>query len=294
MKRLKCLLNPAILAAAILCCLAGCATRPGNSSSHRIAVRIAVRIALLSDPHCNLKTNGEDAKFKGRFDKAIAAVNAEKVDLVLIAGDLTQDGKAAEMEEFKRQIKKFRAPVHYVPGNHDVGHKFNSGKSQGTVTAERVAFYEKQLGPSFFARRTSGIRVIGINGSILGSGLNREQAFWSLMESELSESRNLPTIVFSHYPLFVGRPDEPGGGYWNIEPEPRRRLLQLFKRAHITTMLNGHLHYTLVQRNDGILFIGTPPVSFGLPRGKQPEGWTLIQLPAQGEATFEFRNIEQP
>src|SRR5437899_316468 len=54
------------------------------------AAKVLARVALLSDPHVNRATNGDAANFKARFEKAIAQVNAAKVDIVLIAGDLTQ------------------------------------------------------------------------------------------------------------------------------------------------------------------------------------------------------------
>jgi 3',5'-cyclic AMP phosphodiesterase CpdA len=253
--------------------------------------KILARIALVSDPHVNRATNGMNATFKSHFEKTIAAVNSAKVDFILIAGDLTQSGQPEEIGDFKNQIKRFRAPVWLVPGNHDVGHKFNSGKSEGTVTPERVELYEKKLGASFFAQKKSGIRVIGINSSLLGSGFERENAQWKFCEKQLANPSDAPAILFMHYPPFLKTTDEPGGQYYNIEPEPRRRLLALLKQGGVKTVLTGHLHRQLVNRNDGILFVTTPPVSFGLPKGS-PEGWTLISLPAEGEAKWEFQTIE--
>lgn len=253
--------------------------------------KILARVALLSDTHTTRATTGDQAAYKGHLDRAIEAVNATKVDVVLIAGDLTKSGKAEEMDDFQSQIKRFEAPVWFVPGNHDVGNKLNSGK-EDRITSERVQNYEKKLGASFFARKRSGVRVIGVNSPLLGSGLPREAEMWKLLEKELSLPGRTPVIVFSHYPLFVGAADEPGGAYWNIEPEPRRRLLALLRRAGVKTVLSGHLHRLLVNRNDGILFLTTPPISFGLPKGKQPEGWTLITVPKTGEVQFEFQTIK--
>src|SRR6266568_4849686 len=138
------------------------------------AAKVLARVALLSDPHVNRATNGDASNFKAHFDKAIAQVNAAKVDFVLIAGDLTQSGLPEEFADFKNHIKALRAPVFFVPGNHDVGHKFNSGQINGTVAAERVEAYEKSLGPSWFTKKKAGVRIIGINSSLLGSGFARE------------------------------------------------------------------------------------------------------------------------
>ena len=60
----------------------------------------------------------------------------------------------------------------------------------------------------------------------------------------------------------------------------------------VKVVLTGHLHRELIHRRDGILFVTTPPVSFGLPKGKQAEGWTLVTVPASGEAQAEFKHIK--
>jgi 3',5'-cyclic AMP phosphodiesterase CpdA len=251
---------------------------------------VVARVALLSDTHTNRGTNGDQSLYREHLDKVIAAVNAAHVDLVLVAGDLTQDGKPGELADFRKQIKGLRAPVWFVPGNHDVGNKLLPGH-ENCVTAERVAAFEKTMGPSFFSRRRSGLRVIGINSPIFGGDLPREAQMWAFLERELAKPSARPTIVFMHYPAYVTSVDEPGGDYWNVEPAPRRRLLALIKRSGVGTVLSGHLHRQLINRHDGILFVTTPPVSFGLPQGKQPEGWTLVLVPAQGEAEIEFKSI---
>ena len=248
------------------------------------------RIALVSDTHTNPGTNVDRARYQGYLEQVIAEVNDAKVDVVLMAGDLTEDGSPEELASFREQIKRFRAPVLFVPGNHDVGNKLIPGKG-GTVTAKRVANYEMKMGPSFFVRQLAGVRVIGINSPIFGSGFPQEQAMWKLLEKELAKPSPQPTVVFSHYPAFVKTPGEGGGDYWNIEPEPRRRLLALLQQGGVRAMLTGHLHRELINRHEGILYATTPPVSFGLPAGKQAEGWTLVTLPAQGEAQAEFRHI---
>jgi hypothetical protein len=52
-----------------------------------------LRFALLSDPHVTRGTKEDQPFYRGRLESVIAAVNAEQVSFVLIAGDLTQDGK---------------------------------------------------------------------------------------------------------------------------------------------------------------------------------------------------------
>lgn len=257
----------------------------------RAESNILARVALLSDSHMNLATNGEQAAYAAHFQKAIADANAAGVDFVLIAGDLTQSGKPEEYAAFKANLANARAPVWVVPGNHDVGAKFDSGNPEHTTLA-RVATYEKWMGQSWFATNCAGVRVIGINSSILGSGFACETQMWNFLETELSRPVPEPTLLVLHYPIFVNELDEPGGKYWDIEPAPRARLYALLKQGGVKTVLSGHLHRPLVNRRDGILFVTTPPTSFGLPAGEQAEGWMLITLYRDGKVTEVFRAIK--
>jgi Icc protein len=251
---------------------------------------VMARIALVSDTHTTRGTKDDQPKYRARLDQVMAAANAAKVDLVLIAGDLTENGSPDELSDFQNQIKGFKAPVLFVPGNHDVGNKLIPGKG-GTVTTERVAAFEKSLGPSFHAQTRAGVRVIGVNSPIFGSGFDQEKAMWEFLDKELAGPAPVPTVVFMHYPPFVKKADEGGGDYWNIEPEPRARLLALLRKGGVKTVLSGHLHRDLTNRHEGILFVTTRPVSFGLPKDKQPEGWTLVTLPMEGDAQVEGQTI---
>lgn len=252
---------------------------------------VIARIALVSDTHCNRSTNADQQRYRGHLEKVIAQVNAAKVDFVVIAGDVTENGKPEELADFKDQIKSFDARVFYVPGNHDLGNKVLPGKKT-ELNAFRMSRYQMRMGPATFARDCAGVRIIGVNSPIFGSSFSQEKKMWSFLEKELSRRCPEPTIVFMHYPPFIKKPDESGGDYWNIEPEPRQRLLALLKKGGVKTVLTGHLHRDLINRHDGILYVTTRPVSFGLPKGKQPEGWTLITLRHDGEAQVESQTIQ--
>jgi Icc protein len=260
------------------------------SALQRESSTILARVALLGDSHLNLATTGDQANYAAHFEKAIEQVNAAGVNFVLIAGDLTQSGKPDEFAEFKTEISKFHVPVWVVPGNHDVGDKFNSGKS-GHVTLARIETYEKYIGPTWFSANCAGVHIIGINSSILGSGFEQEKQMWQFLENELSKPIGVPTILFMHYPLFLKDMNEPGD-YWNVDTVQRARLYGLLKQGDVKIVLTGHLHRPLVNNHDGILFVTTPPTSFGLPAGKQPIGWTLITIFKNGEATVTFQTIK--
>jgi 3',5'-cyclic AMP phosphodiesterase CpdA len=251
----------------------------------------ATRIAFLSDTHVNLRTNEPQRDYNRRLDEAIAQVNAAAVDLVLIAGDLTDGGTREQMELFKRKAKEFKAPVLFAPGNHDVG-MVGNGDVKTSITPERVRRFRRTLGPNWFAKEKAGVRVVGANSCLFGSGLKEEEEQWKFLEKELARPRGKPTLLLEHFPLFVRKVDEPRLSTWNVPPEPRQRMLALLERAGVRAVLNGHLHYPITNRLDGILLLGNATTAFGLPRGKQPEGWMLLTVPREGEVEFEFRTLK--
>lgn len=237
--------------------------------------------------------NGSEkaALHRARFEQAIAAVNRARVNLVLIAGDLTEDGKEAELKDFASLAARFEAPVCAVPGNHDIGAKVNPAKKTGP-SSERLARYESVLGPASYVRRVAGLRVVAIAGSLLGSGLPEEAAVWKLLERECAAPSKERTLLLTHYPPYTKKSDEPADPYWNVDPAPRARLLSLLRQGGVRIVLSGHLHRALdVREPDGLTICVTPPVSFGLPAGKQPEGWTLVTLSKEGGLTREFHPL---
>src|SRR5690554_6189313 len=80
-------------------------------------------VALVADTHCTRGTDEDKPMYRGRFEKAIGAVNDAQVDVVLIAGDLTSGMRSEQIHDFQQLVREFEAPAFFVPGNHDVGDK---------------------------------------------------------------------------------------------------------------------------------------------------------------------------
>jgi 3',5'-cyclic-AMP phosphodiesterase len=251
----------------------------------------AARIAFLSDTHVTLRTDESGVRNNQHLDRTIAAVNRAKVDLVLIAGDLTDNGEPEQFDLFKKQMRRFEAPVWFVAGNHDVGMASHDAV-KASITPERARRFVSKLGPTWFAREHAGVRVIGINSCLFDTGFREETEQWNFLEKELSRRNARPTLVMEHYPLFLKSADEPVNGTWNVPPKARQRLLSLLAQGEARAVLSGHLHYPITNRKDGILFLGSTAVAFGLPKGKQAVVWMLLTVPREGELLFEFQNLD--
>lgn len=71
------------------------------------------RLALLSDPHFGLHR-------AALWPEMAARIDAERPDLVLVAGDLTHRGRPAQYDAAVAALNGLAAPWRAVPGNHDV------------------------------------------------------------------------------------------------------------------------------------------------------------------------------
>lgn len=263
----------------------------GNSPQPKNSPPLA-RFALISDTHTTRGTRDDQPTYRVHLEEVIPQVNAARVDAVLVAGDLTNGGLPDQYADFREQVKGFHAPVLVVAGNHDVGDKHLPGQDpKAGVTEKRVEYFEEQAGPSFFEKDIAGVRIIGLDASLLGSGLPRETDEWAFLERAMDEPSTKPTIVFQHYPPFLKSPGEPSDHYWNLEPAPRARLLALLEKGHVNALLTGHLHRPLTNHLGPMLIQTTPPVAWGIPLGKQPEGWTLVTVLPNGEVQTEFHQI---
>jgi 3',5'-cyclic AMP phosphodiesterase CpdA len=250
-----------------------------------------IRIGFLADTHVSTRTNNRYVVYHTHFVKTIAAINAAKVDLVLISGDLTDNGAEAQMDRFKQMIKGFEAPVLFVPGNHDIGHA-GSQETKMTISPKRLTRFRKQLGPDYFERQVAGVRIIGLDSCVIGTGYKEENEQWAFLEKELAKPWREPTLLIAHYPLRRKTADEPNNGVWNAHPDAQQRLIRLAKQGGVRAVLTGHFHYPIENRLEGILFLSTSATAFGVPRDKQTTGWMLLTVPPEGEIQFQFEGLE--
>ena len=117
-----------------------------------------VRVAALGDLHCT-KTA------QGAFQPLFARIQ-EAADMLLVAGDLTDNGLPDEAQTLARELAALRIPVVAVLGNHD----FESGKEaevRQILTDAGVVVADGD------ACEVQGIGVAGVKGFCGGFGSGR-------------------------------------------------------------------------------------------------------------------------
>ncbi|MBV8937301.1 MAG: metallophosphoesterase [Alphaproteobacteria bacterium] len=216
-----------------------------------------MRIIQVSDTHLSPGKR----QFAGNWPPLAAWIADQAPDLVIHTGDVTVDG--ADIEEDLRHAAalmrslgvRFRA----VPGNHDVG---DPGHPRQPVTTERLGRWRAHFGPDRWFEDTEGVRLIGLNAMLLGSGEAEEEVQAAWLDAVMDGADGRRTAWFLHRPLFIDSPDEPDTGYWSVKPQSRARLLELARRHSVALIASGHLHRAHEFRHDGCLYLWAPASAF--------------------------------
>lgn len=82
-----------------------------------------LRVVQISDSHLFKKTSDEllGLNTEDSLERVLALVHAEQkqIDVILVTGDVSQDGSPESYLRFAAHIEKFGKPVYWLPGNHD-------------------------------------------------------------------------------------------------------------------------------------------------------------------------------
>ena len=209
-------------------------------------------VAQISDPHLN--ANG--GRLYGVTDPAaslarvVAAVNRARPDLVLLTGDVTDDGTAAAAERAARCLARLRAPLFAVPGNHDGRDAIRRclGRHSDDRSDDWCAYVEDSF----------PLRLIALDSTTEDprtADLPADELDW--LESRLAGPR--PALVFLHHPPFdtgVAWMDEMA-----IADPARHRLGACLRTAgSVRAVIAGHLHRPMRGTWYGIPVLAAPSV----------------------------------
>jgi hypothetical protein len=120
------------------------ATRVGNigiSGFKPSFGTVSYKFGLLSDVHYN-EVNTPPTMFADDFANALSVFNSENVALTVICGDITNDGKADHLAQYKEAIKGSYAPVYTTTGNHDCSYGDVINEAQWKQYTGQDLFFE--------------------------------------------------------------------------------------------------------------------------------------------------------
>ncbi len=192
-------------------------------------------VVQLSDPHIGADWDGEDP-LPGLREMIEAVVALpDRPDAVLLSGDLTDHGGAAEYAIVRELTETIGAPVYAIPGNHD------------DRAALRAAFALPGEGddPVQWAADLGPLRLIGLDTTVPGSdggALDAARLQW--LEAELARAPDQPTLLAMHHP-----PIATGVAPWDaigLPPHDRAALVGVLEgHPQVRRVVAGHLHQTL-------------------------------------------------
>jgi len=230
-----------------------------------------ILIAQISDVHVG------GSRFKGELLRAaIEEINAAEPDVVVIAGDLTDDGYPDQYEAAAEELGGLAsARIVRVPGNHDarnVGYlrfedTFGSRDS-------RVRFEADGLHVDVVAVDTS-------KPDIDEGEVGREHYGW--IEEGFREEADLRVFVCHHHLLPV-----PMTGRERNQVLDAGDVLTLLRRSGVDLVLSGHRHVPYVWPLAGMLIVHSGTVSTLRTRGFAHPAYNLVRV-AGGQISVELR-----
>jgi len=215
-----------------------------------------LRVVQLSDLHVGKP--GHRAEMQARLNQVIRAVNARAPDLVIVTGDMAEQGHDRGLEEWAAgALLRLDAPVLAVIGNHDYGH---FPKLLNPNAPDR-GFYE--FARVFHALRLTDVTMggwefVGVDSGpsifsprILTRGMSAEtlQRLRQLVEGAATTGRR-GVVLFSHAPTRAAIDSSPAhagshrvGSLQAGAAGLETLLLDAARRGQRVLHLSGHTHW---------------------------------------------------
>ena len=239
---------------------------------------MAFTVAQVSDTHLGARTQ----LFRTNFDRVVQAIEDLHPDLVVATGDQTLDGadQDADMALAAAQFARLAPPVHFVPGNHDVGDHPERAPRQ-PVNDDRLERFRRAMGRDRWVVDHGDWRLLGLDSQIMGAH-PAETSQARLIEDALATLGHRRIAVFIHKPFFAADPDETLFDYWSVPPFARAPLRPLLDHPNLRLVASGHLHLHHETTRGPARFVWAPSAAFvvgpqdqpGLP-GERPTGLLL-------------------
>jgi len=229
--------------------------------------------AQISDSHIGFN-KAANPDVTGTLQAAIAKINAMPLapSFVLHTGDLSHLSQAEEFDTLDQSLKSVRTEkIFYVPGEHDV---LNDG---GRQYLDRYGKGTK--GQGWYSFDKGGVHFVGLVNVIdmaeggLGS-LGAEQIKW--LEDDLKGySNSTPIVVFAHIPLWEVYPQ------WGWGTRDSAEALTFLRRFGSVSVLNGHIHQTMLKVEGNITFHTATSTAFPQPQPGAAPAPGPMKVPAE-------------
>jgi Icc protein len=218
-------------------------------------------IAQLSDLHIGGARHDESL-----LRKALAEVDAEQPDLVVIAGDLTDEGYPDQYERAHELVGALACDrVVIVPGNHDARHV-------GYLQFERTfGARDTRMAPSLGGERLALVAVDSSKPDLDEGEIGREHYAW--IHEGFAVPADVRVFVCHHHLMPI-----PGTGRERNQVLDAGDVLALLRRSGVDLVLGGHRHVPYVWPVAGMLLVHSGTVSTLRTRAFTEPAYNLIRV----------------
>ncbi|UBF23971.1 3',5'-cyclic-AMP phosphodiesterase [Kovacikia minuta CCNUW1] len=195
-------------------------------------------------------------------------------DLIVLTGDLSQDGKPESYKLLRSLLKPLGIPVYWLPGNHDYLPAMEPILDGSVISSQK----------SFCVR---GWCFLLLNSQVPGhvhGCLKQESLKW--LDHQLTAMRDYPTLVGLHHPPFLV------GSNW-LDGSTLQNSSDLFsvldRHPQVRLVVFGHIHQEYSHQRQGVQYLGTPstciqfePHSSDFALDQERPGFRLLHLYPDG------------
>jgi Icc protein len=210
---------------------------------------MALQLIQLTDTHLTADANGTllGVPLRASLQHVVDAAQQHDPDLVLVTGDLSQDGTPASYAALGDTLAPLAAPCYGLPGNHDIKPALDEALTQSPFRADRA-----------FTR--GGWRMVLLDSAVPEAVHGRLTASTlDALDADLRAHSDRPTLVALHHAPV------PVGSAWldpiNLHaPDDFRQVVQAHPQVRL--VLFGHVHQTIEATWDDTHLYGCPSTCF--------------------------------
>lgn len=226
-----------------------------------------MKIAHLSDIH-----NAGAHFLPAVAEQVVETLSAAEPDLLVVTGDLTDNGYPVEFERAKRYLDRIPCKRRMaVPGNHDVRNVGYLG-------------FEEFFGPRSWVAHYEGLTILGLDSTqpdIDEGHVGREQYAW--IEQSL-ETEEFKIVALHHHVLPVPKT----GRERNILTDAGD-VLELLERCRVDLVLCGHKHVPWVWQLNEMIVANAGTACSDRVKWQIPQSCNLIDLDEAQELIRIYR-----
>lgn len=224
------------------------------------------RLAILADPHIATEATGTLKCYHHTetfFRRAVDGVQSANPDAVVIAGDLTKDGEAHNVDRYDELAAPLSEPL-VIPGNHDAPKTY---VDHDVMPVEQFAARYTDSGYPVH-KRVGGLDLYCLNSATMpdgslhetwGGALSTRQLSW-LDEQLATESDGTSTpVVVLHHNLFA-QPEHSHQFGGNFQLANSDQLLDCLVDHAPVLVISGHHHIPSIHSTAGVTEIISPAV----------------------------------